>query len=147
MGTKTRFANLTKTVPFECRASIRIASLSDRGYRRGEGNQNAILRAAASKPHSIREKGEGAMSNTRGLLLALVITVVAFSSATFVSKVVYAADNGVLLTGTVKAASGEKMGRVTVSAKPEGRTITTSVFTDEEGVYYFPALEQGRYQL
>ena len=87
------------------------------------------------------------MSNTRGFFLALVIIVVAFSSATFVSKVVYAADNGVLLTGTVKSASGEKMGGVTVSAKAEGRTITTTVFTDEEGVYYFPVLEQGRYQL
>ena len=37
----------------------------------------------------------------------------------------------VILSGTVSSAVGEKMGGVTISAKAEGQTITTSVFTDE----------------
>ena len=49
-----------------------------------------------------------------------------------------------LLTGAVTSAAGEKMGGVTVSAKAEGATITTSVFTDESGNYYFPALPNGK---
>jgi len=61
----------------------------------------------------------------------------------FCSKALPAAPNGALLTGTVKSASGEKMGGVTVSAKMEGQTITTSVFTDEEGNYYFPRWTPG----
>jgi hypothetical protein len=42
----------------------------------------------------------------------------------------------VLLSGTVKSAAGETMGGVTVSAKAEGATITTTVFSDEAGGYY-----------
>ena len=45
-----------------------------------------------------------------------------------------------LLAGTITSASGEKMGGVTVSAKAEGSPITTSVYTDEAGGYYFPPL-------
>src|SRR5215470_5433525 len=53
----------------------------------------------------------------------------------------------VILSGTVTSAVGEKMGGVTVSAKAEGQTITTSVFTDEAGGYYFPALPEGKYRV
>jgi streptogramin lyase len=53
----------------------------------------------------------------------------------------------VLLNGTVTSASGERMGGVTVSAKAEGQTITTTVFTDEVGGYYFPALPAGKYRV
>ena len=41
--------------------------------------------------------------------------------------------NEALLAGTVKSSAGEKMGGVTVSAKAEGSTITTTVFTDDAG--------------
>jgi Carboxypeptidase regulatory-like domain len=53
----------------------------------------------------------------------------------------------VILSGTVTSAMGEKMGGVTVSAKAEGQTITTSVFTDEAGGYYFPPLTSGKYRV
>ena len=53
----------------------------------------------------------------------------------------------VILSGTVTSAAGEKMGGVTVSAKAEGKTITTSVFTDEAGGYYFPLLTSGKYRV
>lgn len=52
-----------------------------------------------------------------------------------------------LLSGTIKSSSGEKMEGVTVSAKAEGQTITTSVFTDGQGNYYFPALPEGKYRV
>ncbi len=52
-----------------------------------------------------------------------------------------------LLTGAITSATGEKMGGVTVSAKAEKSTITTSVFTDESGNYYFPPLPNGKYQV
>jgi len=52
-----------------------------------------------------------------------------------------------LLSGTVKSSSGETMGGVTVSAKAEGATITTTVFSDETGGYYFPPLPAGKYRV
>jgi streptogramin lyase len=52
-----------------------------------------------------------------------------------------------LLAGTISAADGGKMGGVTVSAKAEGSTITTSVYTDESGNYYFPPLPEGKYNV
>ena len=39
------------------------------------------------------------------------------------------------------------MGGVTVSAKADGATITTTVFTDETGNYYFPPLPAGKYRV
>ena len=52
-----------------------------------------------------------------------------------------------LLSGTVKSAEGKAMAGVTVSAKPQGGTITTTVFTDEAGNYYFPELPDGHYRV
>jgi len=51
-----------------------------------------------------------------------------------------------LLSGTITSADGKAMGGVTVSAKPEGGTITTSVFSDEAGHYYLP-LPAGNYRV
>src|SRR5947209_11566971 len=53
----------------------------------------------------------------------------------------------IVLSGSIKSAAGDKMGGVTVSAKAEGATITTSVFTDAAGTYYFPPLPAGKYRL
>ena len=51
-----------------------------------------------------------------------------------------------LLSGTVAAAaSGAWLDGVQVSAKKEGSTITTSVYTDGHGAYFFPPLGEGRY--
>jgi streptogramin lyase len=67
------------------------------------------------------------------------------ATATFIPSPVNAAD--FILTGAIASASGEKMGGVTVSAKADGSTITTSVFTDETGNYYFPPLPAGKYRV
>jgi virginiamycin B lyase len=70
-------------------------------------------------------------------LLAIALFAAAASSP--------AAD--ALLSGSVRSAQGEKMGGVTVSAKPEGGTITTTVFTDPSGEYFFPPLAAGKYRV
>src|SRR3954451_16116145 len=58
-----------------------------------------------------------------------------------------AASADALLAGTITSAAGEKIGGVTVSAKADGSTITTSVYTDEAGGYYFPPLPDGKYRV
>src|SRR5215470_1208649 len=57
----------------------------------------------------------------------------------------FAAD--AILSGAVTSASGEKMGGVTVSAKADGATITTTVFTDADGNYFFPPMAAGKYRV
>jgi streptogramin lyase len=52
-----------------------------------------------------------------------------------------------LLSGTVKNSSGEKMAGVTVSAKQGGSTITQTVFTDDDGEYFFPPEGKGKYDV
>jgi streptogramin lyase len=80
------------------------------------------------------------MRRTRNLALA---------SATALALVLAAAPSfaDALLSGTVKSIDGKAMGGVTVSAKPQGGTITTTVFTDEAGNYYFPELPDGHYRV
>ena len=82
-------------------------------------------------------------------LLAALAALFTVALATLVAAPVSspAAPEGFLLSGTVKSASGEAMGGVTVSAKGEGRSITTTVFTDEQGRYYFPPMEPCKYQV
>src|SRR5262249_57689965 len=72
------------------------------------------------------------------------LRVVALAAATLVSSGVAAPAADHLLSGTI-ASAGEKLGGVTVSAKAHGSTITTSVYTDEQGGYYFPPLPGGKY--
>jgi streptogramin lyase len=72
-------------------------------------------------------------------------SVLAGLTLAFVPVTAEAAD--VLLTGTIKSAAGEAIGGVNVSAKADGQTITTTVFTDEAGTYYFPPLPAGKYRV
>jgi len=51
------------------------------------------------------------------------------------------------LAGSVASATGQPMAGATVSAKAERSTITTSVFTDPAGNYYFSALPGGKYRV
>jgi hypothetical protein len=81
------------------------------------------------------------MTNVRSILLASAATMVIAGAAT----PTLAADP--ILNGAITSNSGEKLGGVTVSAKQDGSTITTSVYTDESGNYYFPPLPAGKYQV
>ena len=51
------------------------------------------------------------------------------------------------LTGTVKSSNGKPLEGVPVSVKAVGSTITTSVYTDEKGEYFFSRLPSGKYQM
>src|SRR5580704_9560515 len=96
-----------------------------------------------------REQGEPAMNRTRtraflkfvGVVLAALLVGVTLPPAA------HAASDGMLLTGTVKSAAGAKMAGATVSAKMDNSTITTSVFTDDDGAYYFPPMSAGHYEV
>ena len=54
---------------------------------------------------------------------------------------------GVVLAGSVRSADGQSQDGVAVSARAEGKTYTTTVFTDEQGRYLFPPLARGNYRL
>src|SRR5689334_10231603 len=62
-----------------------------------------------------------------------------------VATAAHAADQ--LLNGVIASPSGQKLEGVTVSAKRDASTITTSVYTDAEGHYYFPPLPAGKYRV
>jgi streptogramin lyase len=76
--------------------------------------------------------------NIRTMLSAGALSLLAASAA-------HAADQ--LLAGAIASRSGQKLEGVTVSAKLEGSTITTSVYTDAAGAYYFPPLPAGKYRV
>src|SRR6267378_1970062 len=78
------------------------------------------------------------MKHVRSVLLASAAGLIMVSGA-------QAADQ--VLAGAITSASGQKLDGVTVSAKLEGSTITTSVYSDEAGNYYFPALPAGKYNV
>ena len=80
-------------------------------------------------------------------LAATAVGLAALAIAPFAAHGIHAAPGGALLAGTIQTASGENLGGVTVSAKMAGRNITTTVFTDEQGNYYFPAMDTGIYQV
>jgi streptogramin lyase len=75
------------------------------------------------------------------------LAILAASAATGLALTLSAGAAEVVLSGSIKNAAGEKMGGVTVSAKAAGSTITTTVFTDEAGDYYFPPMEAGKYRV
>jgi streptogramin lyase len=72
-----------------------------------------------------------------GLVAALVSTTMLVPA--------HAAD--AILSGTIAGPGGDKMGGVTVSAKADGSTITTTVYSDASGSYYFPPLPAGKYRV
>src|SRR5882757_359235 len=80
------------------------------------------------------------MTHVRGQLLASVAGLVLVGGMSTAS-----ADQ--LLTGSIASASGQKLEGVLISAKREGSTITTSVYTDQNGDYFFPALPDGKYNV
>ena len=83
--------------------------------------------------------------SARKNFVSLAALSVALSSAMFAIPQALAAD--AIISGVVKDSAGAPMGGVTVSAKAAGSTITTTVFTDEEGAYFFPALPAGNYRV
>jgi streptogramin lyase len=85
------------------------------------------------------------MTLRRPLTSAGALLALALATTAFVPLEARAADQ--LLAGAVKSAAGETLGGVTVSAKADGSTITTTVYTDEAGRYYFPPMPAGKYRV
>ena len=73
----------------------------------------------------------------------LLASVAAFMAAAALAPATASADQ--LLAGTITSPTGQKMEGVLVTAQKAGSTIETSVYTDQNGEYYFPALEDGNY--
>ncbi len=76
---------------------------------------------------------------------SLLAMSVAMASTMLAAPAALAAD--AIVSGVVRDGAGAPMGGVTVSAKAAGSTITTSVFTDEQGAYFFPPLPAGTYRV
>src|SRR6267142_6496297 len=98
--------------------------------------------ARAGAPTFLREN---AMRHARDVTKVSLLALATAIGATMFAPAALHAD--ALLTGAITSAAGEKMGGVTVSAKADGSTITTSVYTDETGAYYFPPLPDGKYRV
>jgi streptogramin lyase len=78
------------------------------------------------------------MSKVQAILLTCATSLL-------VTMPALAADQ--ILNGAITSQSGQKLEGVTVSAKLEGSTITTSVYTDTAGTYVFPLLPAGKYRV
>ena len=62
-------------------------------------------------------------------------------------SVALAALPGTGLAGVVKSSDGKPLEGVAVSARAQGSTISTSVYTNQSGEYYFPPLPAGQYRM
>ena len=78
------------------------------------------------------------MNQVNAILLACAATLLTATAG-------HADDQ--LLHGAIKAKSGQKLEGVTVSARADGSTIATSVYTDASGVFVFPPLPEGKYRV
>lgn len=79
-------------------------------------------------------------------LLVVVLLTVAGTAYVSVSVVPAQAPESGWLSGTVVSGNDPLEG-VVVSARIQGEPTTTSVYTDRDGGYYFPALKSGRYRV
>ena len=86
------------------------------------------------------------MQTRRKRILAIVAVLGAAWLTAVFGTTGHAAGESVL-TGRITAASGQSMEGVIVSARRFGRTFTTSVYTDAAGEYYFPRIEEGKYNI
>ncbi|HEV7982816.1 MAG TPA: carboxypeptidase regulatory-like domain-containing protein [Xanthobacteraceae bacterium] len=87
------------------------------------------------------------MRNTGNFaIFGLAAVLAAAMAATALTPVTVQAADAVL-NGTIRAAGGQALGGVTVSARADGSNVVTSVFTDESGNYYFPPMAGGKYQV
>ena len=51
------------------------------------------------------------------------------------------------LMGTVTSSDGKPLEGIAVSARAQGKTFTTSVYTNARGEYFFPPLDDGQYRI
>ncbi len=85
------------------------------------------------------------MSRSRALFLALALVALALPVG--LPAISMSAAPSKELTGTVRDAAGKPMEGVAVSAEAEGSPVRISVWTNQDGLYAFPALDAGRYEV
>ncbi|MGH9255099.1 MAG: carboxypeptidase regulatory-like domain-containing protein [Vicinamibacterales bacterium] len=86
------------------------------------------------------------MLTSRKTVLVIVAALGAIWLTSVSGTTGYAAGETVL-TGRITAAAGQPMEGVIVSARRFGSTFTTSVYTDAAGEYYFPRMDEGKYNI
>ena len=73
-----------------------------------------------------------------GIVVGVAVLAVAVGAQT--------GGSGAMLSGAIHDADGTALEGVVVSARAADQTFTTSVYTDEEGKYFFPELKSGQYR-
>ena len=86
------------------------------------------------------------MSRSRAMFLALALAAIGLSVSLPASVPSSPAPSNEL-TGTVKGSDGKPMEGVAVTARAQGASFTTSVWTNQNGAYAFPALDAGTYHV
>src|ERR1700683_4106744 len=89
------------------------------------------------------------MKRLRRSIMSKYLLLTACSLAGLLLATAVQAENGVALTGKVTSAQEPTMEGVLVSAKLDGSNVTTTVVTNAQGIYSFPAdkLAPGHYSI
>lgn len=86
------------------------------------------------------------MTRFHGAFQTVALVVALFCAGLPAAQASLLAGTG--LAGTVKSSDGKPMEGVAVSARAQGKTVTTSVYTNQDGEYFFPdSLSAGQYQI
>lgn len=85
------------------------------------------------------------MVRSRAIFLALGLALMALTAS--LPAVSPSPAPSKELTGTVRDTAGKPMEGVAVSAEVTGSPVMTSVWTDQDGAYAFPAMDAGRYKI
>ena len=83
----------------------------------------------------------------RALEVLAIVVLAGPGAATVATQDAVGATSAAGLIGTVHGPDGAPLGGIAVYAKGVDKTITTTVFTGEQGEYVFPALAPGPYRL
>jgi virginiamycin B lyase len=86
------------------------------------------------------------MNMNKSYLTLIVGIAAAYLAFTAVGRSQSAASAPVVM-GTVRDSAGKPLNGAAVSARASDQTLTTSVYTDDRGVYVFPRLVAGKYRL
>ena len=84
------------------------------------------------------------MLKAKFLWVSLVVVLIAAAMPRAQSGTM---NGAAVIRGTIKSADGSPMEGVAVSARSSNQSWTTSVFSDRQGQYYFPALDAGEYRV
>src|SRR6185503_18104126 len=92
-------------------------------------------------------RGQTLMLNNKTLrwvACALFVIVGLMTAPNIFSR---SAPGKISLTGMVKSSDGKPLAGVGVSARCDAQTFTTTVYTDQSGMYSFPQLGPGAYRI